>query len=256
LAVATMGTQGRYALNYGYIDHSGKFVIDQKYYPPVDFREGLALVSQGDRYGFIDRTDTLVIPAKYWGVGMNDEINEFGEGLARVASGSRSAPKFGYMDKSGILVIEARFDGAAPFSDGLARVEIDGKLSFIDKTGKVAISTGLNLDEDFERNSGDFSEGLAGVSEGMDTTVTDGNYAFVDKSGKIVLRTDFSYAFPFSEGLAAGYVSTRDKWGYIDKTGKMVIPATYDSADSFSEGLAAVGRNELVAPVPSRVPKR
>jgi len=44
------------------------------------------------------------------------------------------------IDKTGKLVIQPQFDGAAPFSDGLAKVGMgkypDTKIGYIDKTGK------------------------------------------------------------------------------------------------------------------------
>ena|ERR1700733_3796021 len=75
-------------------------------------------------------------------------------------------------------------------------------------------------------------------------TAMDGCWVFFDKSGKVVLRTDLLYPDPFSEGLASGFVPSKNKWGYIDKTGKMVIPAIYDYPGSFSEGLAAVAQSQ------------
>ena len=66
------------------------------------------------------------------------------------------AKKYGFIDKSGKMVIEPQFDGASDFSEGLAQVEKDGKWGFIDKSGKVVI------EPQFDWVS-DFSEGLAKV---------------------------------------------------------------------------------------------
>ena len=44
--------------------------------------------------------------------------------------------KFGFIAKSGKVVIEPKFDGAEPFSGGLSRVWIDNRYGYIDKTGK------------------------------------------------------------------------------------------------------------------------
>jgi hypothetical protein len=43
----------------------------------------------------------------------------------------------------------------------------------------------------------------------------------MDKTGKIAIAPQFSFAYPFSEGLAV--VQMGFQWGYIDKTGNMVI---------------------------------
>ena len=42
------------------------------------------------------------------------------------------ASKYGFIDKSGKVVIEPQFDLVFDFSEGLARVEKDGKWGFID----------------------------------------------------------------------------------------------------------------------------
>ncbi|WP_348636644.1 WG repeat-containing protein, partial [Campylobacter lari] len=58
-----------------------------------------------------------------------DDIYDFSEGLARVELNG----KWGFIDKQGNLVIEAKYDDIYDFSEGLARVELNGKWGFIDK---------------------------------------------------------------------------------------------------------------------------
>ena len=47
--------------------------------------------------------------------------------------------KYGYIHKSGVLVIPPRFEGAGVFSEGLAAVKLHGKCGYIDKTGRLVI---------------------------------------------------------------------------------------------------------------------
>src|SRR3989339_1281909 len=47
--------------------------------------------------------------------------------------------KWGYIDKTGRIIIPFKFDGAGNFSEGLAAVYIKNKRGFIDKTGKLVI---------------------------------------------------------------------------------------------------------------------
>ena len=138
-----------------------------------------------------------------------------------------------YIDKTGKIVIEPKFDIAWSFSEGLAHVRIDGKYYYIDKTGKIVVEL-QKLDV-----VGPFEEGL--------TLLIGRKRGFIDKAGRMVIdlkdymETYGTLSFHlggFSEGLAAlgfGY-----KWGYIDKTGTIVIEPKFDRADSFSEGLAKV----------------
>ena len=61
----------------------------------------------------------------------------FSEGLAPVRIGNESGSKWGYIDKSGMYVINPQFDGISrPFSHGLAMVDIGNTWGYIDKSGK------------------------------------------------------------------------------------------------------------------------
>jgi hypothetical protein len=66
------------------------------------------------RYGFIDATGKMVIPAAY------EKAYKFSAGLAAVKTGD----KWGFIDKTGKMAIEPRFAAADFFSEGLARVRI------------------------------------------------------------------------------------------------------------------------------------
>ncbi len=47
--------------------------------------------------------------------------------------------KFGYINKSGKIIINPQFDYAYNFEEGFAIVMINQKLGFIDKSGKTAV---------------------------------------------------------------------------------------------------------------------
>ncbi|MBP5241278.1 MAG: WG repeat-containing protein, partial [Bacteroidales bacterium] len=46
---------------------------------------------------------------------------------------------WGFMDKTGNVVIEPQFTEAGDFSEGLAKVSVDWKWGYIDQTGKFVI---------------------------------------------------------------------------------------------------------------------
>lgn len=48
--------------------------------------------------------------------------------------------KYGYMDKSGKVVIPCIYEEVHFFTDGIARVKLDGKWFFIDKEGKEVVN--------------------------------------------------------------------------------------------------------------------
>jgi TonB family protein len=148
-----------------------------------------------------------------------DGANEFSEGLAAVYV---SGHDYGYIDKTGQMVLPLQYSGADNFSEGLARVEIGGKSGYIDKTGKIVIP--LMYDA-----AGDFSEGLAAVA------MFGGRYGYIDKTGKMVLPPQYDKAERFAEGAAN--VEIGGKWGFIDKTGRKAIPPQYHA--NWPEGLDA-----------------
>lgn len=134
--------------------------------------------------------------------------------------------KCGYVDTTGRLVVQPKYDYACPFSEGLALVRISVNDFFIDKKGQVV------LDPPYHMMSS-FSEGLAIMQ--MNSLL-----AYVDKSGRIAIPTRFKCARDFREGLVAVSLDG-ERWGYINKRGQFVVELQFARAREFHEGLACVG---------------
>ncbi|MEA5627713.1 WG repeat-containing protein [Nostoc sp. UHCC 0251] len=147
----------------------------------------------------------------------------FSEGLARV----RINGKTGYINPNGDIVIQPKFDGAQSFSEGLALAWNYGKnRGYIDKDGIFLIQP------EYGRNAANqFSQGLARVCH-VSTC------GYIDKTGKFVIERNFTGAGNFSENLAP--IKIGSKWGYINPKGDTVIQPKFDNVSSFSEGLAPI----------------
>ena len=76
--------------------------------------------------------------------------------------------KYGFKNKSGEIVIPAKYQQANNFREGLARFRLDNKWSFVDKTGKEVIP--INY-----QSVSDFYDGLAMV-------ILDNKWGFIDKN--------------------------------------------------------------------------
>ena len=186
-----------------------------------DFSEGLARVGapSGSNNGFIDKTGMFVIPKQFGGTEIGPD---FSEGLAVITVDEIS---YGYIDTSGNIAIDAIYEGADKFSEGLAPVRINGKWGYIDVNGNIVI------EPKFKR-ARPFNEGLAGVWREDDTT------GFIDRTGEYVIGPCNFGAWEFSEGM--GRIMKDAQAGFIDKNGEVVIEPLFEHAEPFSEGLALV----------------
>ena len=156
-----------------------------------------------------------------------DAVHNFYYNFSEGLAAVRLDGKWGFIDRTGEMVIPCQYDAATSFSEGLAGVQRDGKCGFIDKTGREVIPCTYS-------NTSVFCEGLAGIE-------ADGKWGFIDKNGEEIVPCQYDGGHNFSEGLAL--VVKGSKCGFIDQTGQEIIPCKYSSAGSFSEGLAAVERN-------------
>jgi WG containing repeat len=127
-----------------------------------------------------------------------------------------SSPKFGFIDRTGKVVIPPQFESADRFSEGLAFVKTSNRVGYIDHQGKFVLRPKFDPSQPF-------SDGLTSIS------LPKARQGFIDKTGAVVLRlTTEVYAGPFWQGLAI----SRDRnyrFGVIDKTGKFVVSPQFVS---------------------------
>jgi len=161
----------------GFIDTSGRWLINPQFDQVTSFSEGLAAVRTGPAgWGFINKRGDFVIPAQF--VSVNSA--GFSGGLAAV---SVDGKQHGYIDRSGRFVIQPRFKDAGPFSEGLALVCCDeDRLRYIDIKGNWAFD--LKLSGTVWTDS--FIDGVA-LAE-----LERGQLVYIDRTGRIIARRDDS----------------------------------------------------------------
>lgn len=262
----------------GFIDKTGKIVIQPTFdYASCFTKEGLAEAKKDGKWGLIDKTGKWKVKPtfqwlshcdnNYWWAKKDgkmgfidktgkwtekqesrsytvyDDNSKFHDGLARV----KNNDLWGFVDKTGKIVIEPQFTYAEKCFQGACVVEVGGdgrlgtgKYGIIDKTGKWIVEAQyphINF----------FTEDLASV-------VSDGKLGFMDKTGKWVIEPRFDVHnrnkkygqwdganARFEEGLAC--VLSNGKFGYIDKTGKWVIEPQFDEFGNFKDGYATAKKN-------------
>lgn len=194
-----------------------------------------------------------------------DQAIRFKNGFARV----RKDGKWGYIDKTGKLVIPCQFEYADDFYDGIAFVGNssagDGKVGVIDTTGKLIIpykydryeyTDGyIRATEDklyfevvengksgYVTSDGEILkciyDDVEGISEDRIKIMKDRLYGFADLNGNEIVPCQYTFAYDYVNGYSVveKLENSVVRAGVIDKNGKVVIPFDYRTVTDFREG--------------------
>lgn len=154
--------------SYGFIDSAGKVVVEPKYARAGSFSEGLACVCvhEGEqemlpkyplgKWGYISQTGTVAIAPAF------EDAGNFHDGMALILVGEQGL--CGYINAKGETVIPAKYIRGFDFSDGLALVREDTTWKYLDKAGKVVITSDGYL-------CANFHDGRAMVAKLKDSSV-------------------------------------------------------------------------------------
>jgi WG containing repeat len=220
---------------WGYLDKTGKLQFPLKFTHAEDFSEGLAAVKDGNHSGFIDHAGKMVFEVPL------DVTLGFHEGVAGVLFKGSIA----YYDHTGKkLPISTDYGPKSnSFSSGLLPVSVKGKWGFVDKSGKLLIAPQFEDADNFSEGLAPVKvrseettwcpRDESGSREGFTM-----RWGYIDPSGKTIIPPQFESAAPFVEGLAV--IHQCGQAFFIDKTGRSIISANFKYASSFSNGLAQV----------------
>lgn len=207
---------------WGYLDKSGKLVFHDSsgdIQELGDFNEGLARFRTGGRWGYMDRTFRVVVPARY------ENARDFTGGLAAV----KEQGKWGYINKHYRVVVPLTYEDADDFDDVLAMVEDDGKFGYIDRTGREVVRPQFDAAQPFR-----LGVARVGVGDSFGYIKASGYPLFDPRNARhgiidITLR-----------GRARAEVSEWRPYNqsYLPPTPREVRPAPYPPEHEYVEGLA------------------
>lgn len=204
------------------------------------FSCGLAKYKVNDKWGYIDTTGAIVIPAQW------DYVSEFYDGLASVFVGTTRQGLFEEIPdigQNGVINLKGEYIIPLTWCDSISTynakengIVISYKNGDMKWTYEYWNIDGTKQSSTRWDNSFDASSGLRCVCK-------DGKWGYIDLKGNTVIGVQFDYASPFNEGLAC--VAVQDAKGYlsyyyIDPTGQTAISNKgWDYADWFRSGANA-----------------
>lgn len=192
---------------WGYVDRSGTLVIPAKYRQAALFTDGRAFARLGDQWLAIDRNGEPMQNG-------NDIFPEQRQG------------KWGFVRSDGTVVVPFMFDGVQNFSEGLAAVQVGARWGFIDRRGRVVIPP--QYEDGWATPRGGVIGGppIGSFSEGVAAVYRDGGWRFIDVKGRIAVPGTFAKVGMGGLGFQNGIVTVcgKQSCGYIDKSGRVIWP--------------------------------
>lgn len=189
---------------FGFIDATGKIVIEANYVSVGYFSNGLAWVkNDANMVGFVDKTGKLVIESVY------SMVKEFDVEAQRALA--KKGEEMLYLTPTGQEIKVPDASKLGNFTNGFAYAFKGELVGFVDPSGKWVVEPQYEAVHDF-------SFGLARVKR-------DGLWGYVNTKGEIVIEPQFDDAEDMKNGYAA--VMKDGKWGIIDATGAFTMEPKY-----------------------------
>jgi hypothetical protein len=170
-----------------------------------DFRNGVAKVRYGSRWGLIGKTGDWVVRPQYTDI-------TIGDGIAEVVQGGRS----GLVTLSGKMIVVPRYEGPliTHFGEGPIPVRRRGRWMFLNRHGEEIHPAGGDWGKFPFGEALPFSEGLTPCNSGA-------KWGWLNEQGRFQIPPMFDGAGQFGAGVAP---ARRDgKWGLVDRNGLFVV---------------------------------
>jgi len=222
---------------YGYVNSTGKFVLEPQYEEALPFSDFLAPVKKDGKWGFINGEGKFIIEPRY------EDAFLFSDQAAAVKEGGQ----WGFINRMGKFLVEPKYENAAVFRQGLAAVQLKGKWGFIDKSGELVISPRF--------------EQVYFFQEDRCGAFADGKWGFIDRKGQFVIPPKYDEVLAFSEGLAAVNLGGKSdggkfeggSWRFVNPEGKEVITEAFVShtapASTATSRVGTEGRQDTTAEI-------
>lgn len=216
-------------------------------------------------FGIVDRDGTWIVEPREredssrWG-----SAERFSGGLAAI----KIDDAYGYVNRSGVIVISPEYQWAQPFADSIALARhLDGAFHLLRSDGSIALELGVSdvirgedgflslygtlgddqgwflADVEGSIYAGPYDE-MGAYAEGRLPVTVDDAWFLIDVDGNRY-GAGWDSMGDISEGMVPVATSQPGifsdyAWGYMDTDGNLVIEPHYNRAHAFRDGLALV----------------
>ena len=215
---------------FGYMDKTGKIIIPADFLYSNNnnsmpfFYKGVVAIKKDTKMGVIDKTGKIIIPFEYDIVYTHYHLNT----VFYAAKKENSKIFYGVINLQNKEVIPIIYEEMLMDSN-LVKLKKDGKWGLFDFNGKQILPIEYDAISTYSR------EKLIQATKGD-------QLKFMNTSGKLLFeKAKKVYTI---NGCNDGMIRCKvnDKYGYLDLTGNEMIVTRYDDANDFINGLAKVGK--------------
>lgn len=192
---------------YFWVDETGKKIGTKTWNAAGEYRDGLAAVKAGGKWGFIDTTGALVIDTQF------DEVSLFTKGSAVIKQNG----KYQLINIKGQPIDNKLYDAAGTPGNGTFPLQKENKVGLVDQKGSVIISF--------------VYENILPMSEGRTWARKNGKWGLLDNKGKELTGFIYDNAGGFVNGFAK--VKIGEMLGLVNSSGKLVLEVAYDNLGGF-----------------------
>jgi WG containing repeat len=202
---------------FGYCDATQKIVIPAEFEDAMPFGSHGGVVKKDGHYGILDAQGKWLMPAMLDGI-------QVGHGL-RLRKGTRYA----LANLEGCLVSDFAYDAIHELKNGFFLTERDGMKGLLDLTGQQLVPPAFDHISQLRDNQGNYVDLFA---------VTLGNLQGIyNVCAGEMQAPRYGRIDVFQEGYAV--VQEGNRFGLIDLEGMQRVPCQYDLLQPMSEGLCA-----------------
>jgi hypothetical protein len=168
----------------------------------MPYQDGMAMVVQNERYGFIDRDGQLMVSTQY------DEARPFSHGMAAIKLNGR----WGFVDKNEKIAASPNYTEVLDFTGDATAGKRDGKWAFIDRSGKEILKP--QYDNVYQTSLGNYVV-KSGTKSGL-----------VDVNGIEVINPVYRDCIEIGKGVIK--VRSYNKYGLVNMLNIPISSQQYD----------------------------